>query len=458
MSDIDADVLVAGAGGAGLAAALAASERGLSVLLAEGRETFRSECNTFMSTAMVPAAGSRWQKALGIEDTPELFLADVMRKTKGGAYAPVAGALTRVAPDLVAWLADRWALPLALATDFDYPGHSRRRCHTVPDRSGETLHGMLLEAATASSDVTLAVPMALRSLELSAPDRVRAELGTPDGRAETVEVSAVVLAAGGFGGDAALVRRHIPAISDALYFGSPGNDGTAIRVAEQLGADLGYLDAYQGHGSVATPTGIMVTWASVMHGAVILNAHGNRFDDETQGYSEYAEKVISQPGGVAWLVLDERIDRLCRAFADYARLIEAEAIHWHGDADGIARQIGAGADAVADTLDTAAAFARGTAEDPFGRRNWETPLAPPYGVVKITGALFHTQGGLLVDERARVLRRGEPMPNLFAAGGAAAGMSGHGAAGYLAGNGLLSALGLGYLAGRTVGASAPATI
>lgn len=458
MSDLDADVLVVGAGGAGLAATLAASERGLSVLLAEARESFRGECNTFMSTAMIPAGGSRWQQALGIDDSPARFYDDIERKTKGQAYPPVATALTRVAPELVAWLADRWDIPLALATDFDYPGHSRRRCHTVPDRSGETLHRLLLEAAIGRPDVTLAVPMGVRSIEVASDDLARATLLTPDGRAETIDVGAVVLAAGGFGGDSALVRRNIPAIADALYFGSPGNDGTAIRVGERLGADLGYLDAYQGHGSVATPTGIMVTWASVMHGAAIINARGERFDDETQGYSEYAEKVIAQPGNVAWVVLDGRIDRLCRPFADYARLVESGAIHWHDDTDGVATQIGADAAVVARTLAAARDCASGNGTDGLGRTNWEAALAAPYGVVKVTGALFHTQGGLLVDEQARVLRRGVPIANLFATGGSAAGMSGHGAAGYLAGNGLLAALGLGYLAGRTVTAARAATL
>ena len=458
MTDLDADVLVVGAGGAGLAAALASSDRGLSVLIAEARERFRSECNTYMSTAMIPAGGSRWQRALGIDDSPELFLGDVARKTKGTAYPVVARALTRVAPDLVAWLADRWKLPLSLATDFDYPGHSRRRCHTVPDRSGETLHRLLLEPAMSSPSVTLAVPMALRALDLPSADRAIATLATPDGRTEEVHVGAVVLAAGGFGGNAELVRRNIPQIAGALYFGSPGNDGTAVRVGSALDADLGYLDAYQGHGSVATPTGIMVTWASVMHGAVILNAGGARFDDETQGYSEYAERVIAQPGGVAWLVLDERIDGLCRPFADYARLVESRAIHWQATADDVARQIGAEPSAVRATLETAHRFATRARADPFGRTIWEAALEPPYGVVKITGALFHTQGGLLVDENAHVLRHGSPIPNLFAAGGSAAGMSGHGASGYLAGNGLLAALGLGYLAGRAVAATSAATM
>ncbi len=197
VSGLDADVLVVGAGGAGLSAALAASERGFSVLLAEARENFRSECNTFMSTAMIPAGGSRWQRASGIDDSPELFYTDVMRKTKGAADPIIARALTGVAPELVDWLADRWGLPLSLATDFDYPGHSRRRCHTVPDRSGETLHGLLLEAASRSTGVTLAVPMGLRTLELVDATHARATLATPDGHAEAVDVGAIVLAAGG---------------------------------------------------------------------------------------------------------------------------------------------------------------------------------------------------------------------------------------------------------------------
>ena len=80
-------------------------------------------------------------------------------------------------------------------------------------------------------------------------------------------------------------------------------------------------------------------------------------------------------------------------------------------------------------------------------------LRPPYGSVKVTGALFHTQGGLRVDANARVLAGGTPIDGVYAAGGAAAGISGHGASGYLAGNGLLAALGLGYLAGRHIEAS-----
>jgi len=89
------DVLVAGAGAAGLAAALAASDQGQQVVVVEAKESFRLSSNTAMSTAMVPAGGSRWQSVAGIDDSPELFYSDIMAKTKGAADPVVAGALTR---------------------------------------------------------------------------------------------------------------------------------------------------------------------------------------------------------------------------------------------------------------------------------------------------------------------------------------------------------------------------
>jgi len=198
---------------------------------------------------------------------------------------------------------------------------------------------------------------------------------------------------------------------------------------------------------VATPHGILCTWVTITHGGFIVNARGERFGDESTGYSEFARSVVAQPEHVAWVVLNERIDRACAPFADYQALVDNAAIRWVADTDQLARTIGAEPERVRATLEMAERAARGQARDPLGRSAWEAPLEPPYGLVKVEGALFHTQGGPLVDQNAAVLRQGRPIPGLYAAGGAAAGMSGHGPDGYLAGNGLLAALGLGYLAG-----------
>lgn len=452
----DAGPLVAGAGAAGLAAALAATDSGADVVLVEASETFRTASNTAMSTSMVPAGGSRWQRAAGIADSPERFREDVRRKTRGQADPTVTQALTDVAPQLVEWLHDRCGVPLELVTDFGYPGHSCHRCHAVPDRSGRTLLRHLLDEVERRDGVTLMCPMRLDDVVLDGDRVAGARLSTPDGAGEEVAAGSVVLATNGFGADRDLVRRHLPEIAGGLYHGSDGSRGDALRIGQRLGADLRHLDAYQGHGSVATPHGALLTWATVMHGAVLVNAAGERFGDETVGYSEFGARTLAQPGGVAWMVFDERIAEACRPFADFRDIVEAGAVRWAGDAAAVAEVIGADAGTVARTLAAADDAAAGRAADPFGRADWEAPLSPPYAAVKVTGALFHTQGGLAVDGDARVLRGGEPVSGLYATGGAAVGMSGHGADGYLAGNGLLAALGLGYLAGRhAAGAGAP---
>ena len=448
MSQTATDVLVAGAGAAGLAAALAAADAGREVVVVEARETFTSGCNTAMSTSMIPAGGSRWQSQVEIEDSPVIFYQDIMAKTHGQADPVVARALTDVAPTLVEWLADSVGVPLELVTDFHYPGHSRDRCHAVADRSGRTLHRHLLSELKHRANITLITPMRLNEVTQDGPGGFGAVLATPDGSREEVRSSSVVLATNGFGARPDLVERHIPEMADALYFGGDGSVGDALEIGHSLEAEVGFLDAYQGHGSVATPHGILVTWATVMHGAVLVNIDGVRFGNETSGYSEFALPVLSQPEGMAWVVIDERIDQACRVFADYQDLIEAKAVRWADDAQGLATVTEMPYPALASTLDAASEMALGRRPDPFGRTDWEQPLQPPYGAIAVTGALFHTQGGLRVDQNATVMRRGSPLTGLYAAGGAAAGISGHGAAGYLAGNGLLSALGLGYLAGR----------
>ena len=138
-------------------------------------------------------------------------------------------------------------------------------------------------------------------------------------------------------------------------------------------------------------------------------------------------------------------------FADYRQAVELGAVRRGESLEELARILGLPPDALAETMEVYQAAARGEAPDPFGRQDCRILEPPLYGV-RVTGALFHTQGGLVVDRHARVLRPdGTPIPNLYAGGGVAAGISGHGPGGYLSGNGLLTALGYGMLAGDHAG-------
>ena len=445
--DASVDVIVAGAGAAGLAAALAADQQGASVALFEARENFRAGCNTAMSTSMIPAAGSRWQHAKGIKDSPDLLYHDIMEKTHGAADPVVARTLADTSAELGEWLADYCEVPLELPTDFEFPGHSVHRHLCVPDRAGRTLHSHLLTALGKRPGITLVVPSRLVDIEFVDGASV-ATFEAPDGKKDQLAARAVILATNGFGADHDLVERHIPEIAEGLYFGSQGSTGDALRLGEKLGADLGFLDSYQGHASVTSPHGVLLTWTTVMNGAFVVNTEGHRFGNESHGYSEYAVPVLHQPGGVAWIVFDGRIHEQALKFADYLEVQAAGALKWADDLADLAQIIGAPVDNLTATFAEVAEIHAGELDDPHGRTEWGQPLTPPYVTAKITGALFHTQGGVRVDGNARVLRRGQPIPGLYAAGGAAASISGHGADGYLSGNGLLTALGLGYLAGH----------
>jgi fumarate reductase flavoprotein subunit len=196
---------------------------------------------------------------------------------------------------------------------------------------------------------------------------------------------------------------------------------------------------------------VLITWAAIMEGGFQVNALGDRFSDESLGYSEQAAVVLAQPDGIAFDIFDERIATVARQFEDFRRAEASGAVIEAPTAPLLAERLNLPASAFARTFAEVEEAKRAGGNDRFGRSFADAPrLAPPFKAVKVTGALFHTQGGLAVDAEAGVVgAKGARLPNLFAAGGAAAGVSGSRATGYLSGNGLLTATVLGRVAGRS---------
>jgi fumarate reductase flavoprotein subunit len=448
-------LVIIGAGAAGLCAALAAKEAGIDAVVVE-RDDIPSG-STALSAGLIPAAGTRFQHEKGIVDSPRVFAADIQRKAKDEADPVIVEAVAARAGPLIEWLADRYALPFDVVDNFNYPGHSAMRMHGLPSRTGRELIDRLRSAAEVNDIVILAKNAAQR-LFADSESRIRGvEVARRDGSCERIGCEAMILACNGFGGNPELVRRNIPEMAGALYFGHPGNQGDAVIWGDALGAQLSHLGAYQGHGSIATPHNILITWATIMQGGIQINGEGRRFCDETNGYSEQAAEVLRQPEAFAWTVFDARIAGVARQFDDFQKAESAGAIL-------TAKTIGELADAMRVS---AAAFEAewndvenlklADGQDRYGRNfAAEQACTPPFHAVKVTGALFHTQGGLAIDSKGRVRRKdGKSFPNLFAAGGAAVGVSGSTAAGYLSGNGLLTATVLGRLTGETAAAQIP---
>ena len=441
-------VVIIGGGACGLTAALAARDAGVDVLVIERDPTPRG--TTAMSTGLVPAAGTPDQAAAGISDSAAILADDILHKAKGGDPA-IAFALAQASADTIMWLRDRHDVPFSLVTGFLYPGHSVMRMMGTPNRTGEELMAAL-QAACATAGVDILTDATATDLVAAADGAITAiSVTRPDGARETIGCNTLILACSGFGGDGEMVARHIPEITGAVFHGHPGNKGDAIRWGEALGAATADMDAYQGHGGLAYGHGIPILWPLIMAGGFQVNRQGERFSNEALGYSEQAAKIIAQPEKQAISIFDDRLHQLMLGFEDYRAALSAGAVIEAGDIPALAAATGLPEAALATSIAAVAAMTRGDAACPFGRNFTGTPeLAPPWRAARVTGALFHTQGGLVVNGEARVLGRdGRPLPNLFAGGGAARGVSGAGAAGYIAGNGLLTAIGLGRLAGRT---------
>jgi fumarate reductase flavoprotein subunit len=428
-------VVIVGAGACGLTAALAARDAGAEALVLE-RDASPSG-STALSSGFIPAAGTRWQRAAGVDDWPARLAADVQRKNHGEADARIVDTVCRTIGPTLEWLTERHGVPFQLVEGFLYPGHTALRMHSVPEKTGEALMAALLRACAEIDLLTSAQVVDL----LHDGSRVRGVCFVrPNGTVEEVECEGLVLACSGYGGNREMVQRYLPEIASTLYFGHVGNQGDAVRWGKALGAAVKDMTAYQGHGSVATPHGILVTWALMMEGGIQVNANGERFSNEHLGYSEQCLPVLAQRDRIAWCIYDERLHQLGLTFPDYREAYAAGAVR---PAPELPR--------LRETLAQVARFAGGRERDPYGRDFTAKPkLSPPYYGVKVTGALFHTQGGLAIDDQARVIdEAGAPLANLFAGGGAARGLSGAHVWGYLSGNGLLSAVALGAIAGRS---------
>lgn len=435
-------VVIVGAGACGLTTALRLHTLGVDCVVLE--RDAQPSGSTALSSGFIPAPGTRVQQRAGVEDSADLFAQDIQAKAKGTA-APhlVTSYAQSIGPALDALEQDH-GLEWVLLDQFLYPGHSRHRMHAVPEKTGAGLMSRLLRACDAAG---IAVLTRAQVTDLWTQGTRIDGVGyrRPDGELELVRCDVLVMACNGFGGNPQLVQRWLPEMRDALFAGHVGNDGSALLWGQALGAGLADLGGYQGHGSWAIPQGVLITWALMMEGGVQINRQGRRFHDETQGYSEAAVQVLAQPGGVAWNVFDDPLLHLARGFPDFVSAEAAGAVKHFSDITALAQGLGCSASELASTLSSV----RPGGDADTGRA-FRRALQPPFHAIQVTGALFHTQGGLSINEQTQVLNAdGHPFGNWLAAGGAARGVSGNAVWGYLSGNGLLSAVAGGHLAAHT---------
>lgn len=445
MWDAEVDVVVAGAGGAGLVATLAAAQKGLQVALFE--KTDHVLGNTAASAGMIPAAGTRFQKELGIEESPEAMAEDILKKNHYESDRDLTLAVCRASAPLIEWMYDDLNIELSLVTEFKYPGHSNFRMHAPPSRSGLELVKRLRQNVSKFDNIFLMMKTPVVDLITNEQNEVIGVVAESSEGKQRIKAKKVILATNGFGGNKRMVEKYIPEIKDALYFGYEANTGEGIEMAVNIGADVSNMTAYQGHSAVNEGSGILVTWGTIMMGGFMVNRNGKRFADETVGYSEFAVELLKQDEKHGYIIFDQDIYDELLSHEDFKNLSQSSAFKRAETPEKLAEELNIDKANFVATFDQYNKNEPGT-PDEFGRENFAKKLRPPYYGVRVVPALFHTQGGLKINEQAQVIHKdGHVVKNLYACGGTAVGVSGKHAYGYMSGNGLLAALGFGKIAG-----------
>ena len=445
------DCVVVGAGAAGMFGALVAAHGGLRVALIE--RDWAGPSNLLVSGGLFPAAGTAYQRAAGVEDSPAIWAADIRNKAAGDANDAIVDAVADVSPFVASFLAESLGIPVHLAATVPAPGHRVPRLHATPKESGRELHALLRAQVEGAPNVVVVKDAEVNGL-LTRAGAVSGVVARNNGVMHELHAGAVLLATGGFAANRALLAEFLPAMSEAMHIGAGPNDGCAIEWGRALGASVAFMNGYQGQGHVNPGVGTRLGMGLPLLGAFMVNRQGKRFVREDFGPSELGQYVLAQQGGIALEVFDQRCHDAAMRQGPYQEAWRAGAVFFAPDLAALAQSAGIPVDALHASFEGVGRALRSEAADSLGRTRFGPQLEPPFYASWVTGALAHTQGGLAVDRHARVGRDdGTPIAGLYAAGGAAASLAGQGGEGYLPGNGLGQSFGLAMLAARSIIAS-----
>lgn len=430
----DVDIAIVGGGAAGLMTAIRAA-RNETLTVAVFEKDTKEGCNAAISSGSLAAGGTRFQRAAGIDDSPERHAADIIAHSGDTAHAHLVHAVCAVAPTMVEWLADELGYPLEIGLNLPRAGMSVRRLHSDVGRLGG---GRLVRCLRAHIDAleNVAFVDGAPAVGLVTSDgNVQGVVIDQNGERSEVLANTVVLASDGFANNRKLMARFCGALENPVYGGVSTSTGDAIPWLEDLGARFGNMEACLRHGLVVVGHGTRVSPSLQFYGAVLINVRGERFvDEESVGYSPLAGLIFDQPEKRALMVWDDEAMEVTK---------ESELMRESRTAGAISRATSIEELAHATRMD-AEKLRQSLVARP-GRRQLTGPLFYAW----LTHGVLTTQGGCEIDATGHVLRTdGSTIPNLRAAGGTAVGISGPDSDGYMSGNGLLAAFGMGWIIGN----------
>ncbi len=465
---VDTDIVIVGAGGAGMTAAIAAANEGKNVVIVESQamvggnsvrstggmnaaktpaqdenefaesagvektlETAASEwAGNEAITALADTVAGQWAEyqanPVGYFDSVELMELDTLIGGHGTNDPALVEALCSNSADAIAWLSEQG---IELTSVSSFGGASVKRIHRPVDSEGKTISVgsymiPLLQAKCEELGVEFIMNTTANEILTDANGAAVGIAATDkNGAAVTVNAKAVILATGGFGANLDMVVEYKPDLAGFMTTNAPGAQGQGIDMAVAIGAGTVDMDQIQIHPTVEANTAALITEGLRGDGAILVNAEGNRFTDEVGTRDVVSAAEIAQTGSYSWLVIDQ-------AMADASSVIQGYIKNGYtvtGETyEELAGAMGVDAAAFAATMDKWNAAVAAGVDEEFGRTSFANPLdTAPYYAIKVTAGIHHTMGGLTINPQTQVLAGdGTVIDGLYAAGEVTGGVHG----------------------------------
>ena len=488
-STVDADIVIVGAGGAGMTAAITAAEEGKSVVILEsqsmvggnsvratggmnaGKTVYQDE-NEFGEsagvektlktaaekyadnetiTALAKTVSEQWAEyqanPTGYFDSVELMELDTMVGGKGINDPELVETLCSNSADAIDWL-DEHGITLHNVASFG--GASVKRIHRPVDADGKTISVgsymiPLLQENCEKAGVQILLNTTANEILTDANGAAVGVKATgASGETVTVNAKAVVLTTGGFGANLDMVTEYKPELKGFMTTNAAGAQGQGIEMATAIGAGTVDMDQIQIHPTVEANTAALITEGLRGDGAVLINAEGKRFIDEVGTRDVVSAAEIAQTGSYSWLVVDQAMVDASSVIQGYIKKGYTVTGQTYEE---LAKAMGVDEAAFAETMNTWNGYVDAKNDPDFGRTSFANKLdTAPYYAIKVTAGVHHTMGGLTINTNTEVLKEdGSVIPGLFAAGEVTGGVHG---ANRLGGNAVADFTVFGRIAGK----------
>ena len=465
---VDSDIVIVGAGGAGMVAAITAADAGKDVVLIEKQpivggnsvratggmnatKTAEQDSNKFTEeagiektlkaaerfsdnariTELANTVKAQWEaykaKPEGYFDSVELMQLDTLIGGHGINNPELVRTFTMNAAGAVEWLK---TVSIDLSSVGAFGGASVKRIHRPLNEEkkvvsvGAYMIPRLEAACKSRKNITILTETKAKLILTDSNGRVSGVVAEgKDGGKITVNARAVILATGGFGANLKLVSIMKPELEGFMTTNAPGATGEGIVMAQELGAATVDMKQIQIHPTVQADTSALITEGLRGDGAILVNVEGKRFTDETGTRDAVSAAEIAQTGSFSWLIVDQKM-------ADASNVIKGYISRGYtkqGDTyEALAGNIGVPPEVFAATMNTWNKNVADRKDPEFGRTSFAQPLdKAPFYAIRVTAGVHHTMGGLRIDETTRVLKAdGTAIPGLYAAGEVTGGIHG----------------------------------